>query len=214
MDCSEASITREFYRLIRSTNGKSRQKALGKFEELIYNKCGKDGEDQAILLRTIVYTAVESNRSRFTLIHIGTRIKSYFKGDKVMRDKTVNKIKARDIINSQVGQTLTNCSNIIQQQPAGEKKTLLDQLQTDVKSILDTLPQDKKDKESEIADYLKAIVEQSTGKAPANRRFYTVSAEGLLEASKWCKDFAGNIFGTIGQLGKMLWPDFSVPKSS
>ena len=118
----------------------------------------------------------------------------------------------RDVVNSQVGQTLTNCNNIIQQQPEGEKKNLLEQLQADVRTILDKLPSDKKDKESEIADYLKTVVEQSTGKAPPNRPFYSISAKGLLEASKWVKDFAGNIFGTIGQLGKMLWSDFVPPK--
>jgi hypothetical protein len=40
-----------------------------------------------------------------------------------------------------------------------------------------------------------------------------VSAEGLLEASKWVKDFAGNIAGTIATLGKFIWPDFLLPVS-
>jgi hypothetical protein len=35
----------------------------------------------------------------------------------------------------------------------------------------------------------------------------------LLEASKFANDFAGNIAGTIGQLGKLLWPDFKLEEA-
>lgn len=47
--------------------------------------------------------------------------------------------------------------------------------------------------------------------ATPNRRWYSVSAEGLLEAAKYAKEFTGEIAGTIGQLGKLIWPDFSLP---
>jgi hypothetical protein len=103
---------------------------------------------------------------------------------------------------------------MVQLQPPGEKKELLEQLQADVKKLILAFPAEKKDKESETADYLKAIVEQSTGKVSPNRRFYAVSADGLLEASKWVKDFSGNIIGAVGQLGKLIWPDFKLPNPS
>jgi hypothetical protein len=56
------------------------------------------------------------------------------------------------------------------------------------------------------------LVKQATNKKP-DRKWYSLSAEGLLEASKFVKDFSGNIAGTVGQLGKLLWPDFSLPKA-
>lgn len=124
-------------------------------------------------------------------------------------DHSVNIINST-VSNAQVGQILTNCKNIIQQQPQGEKRNLLDQLQKDVATIINGLPADKKGQESEIADFLRTIVEQSTGKATPNRPFYSVSAQGLLDASKWVNDFTGNILGTVGQLGKLVWPSFSL----
>jgi len=48
------------------------------------------------------------------------------------------------------------------------------------------------------------LVKQATSEKP-NRKWYSVSAEGLLEASKWVKDFSGNIAGTVGQLEKLIW---------
>jgi hypothetical protein len=50
----------------------------------------------------------------------------------------------------------------------------------------------------------------ATGPSPS-RQWYSVSAEGLLEASKFAQDFAGNLAGTLGELGKLLWPDFELP---
>ena len=46
---------------------------------------------------------------------------------------------------------------------------------------------------------------------PRRRALCSVSAEGLLEASKFVQDFSGNIAGTLGNLGKTLWPDFHLP---
>jgi internalin A len=116
-------------------------------------------------------------------------------------------IKARDIINSQVGQTLTNSTNMITQQPPGERKQLLEGLQSDVKKLIESLPEEKKEEAPEVGENLELLVKSATSEKP-NRRFYSVSAQGLLEASKWVKDFSGNIFGTIVNLGKNLWPDF------
>ena len=57
---------------------------------------------------------------------------------------------------------------------------------------------------------MKTLVDQASAKEP-EREWYSLSAKGLLEASKFAKDFTGNIFGTIGQLGKLLWPNFTPP---
>ena len=101
------------------------------------------------------------------------------------------------------GQSLNHVSTMINQQDQCEKKVLLETLQQDVEALIKALPADKKDKESEIIDDLKMVVEQATSEKP-NRKWYSVSSEGLLEASKWVKDFTGNIAGTIGQLTKLV----------
>jgi len=100
---------------------------------------------------------------------------------------------------------------MVLQQPPGEKKHLLDQLRRDVEAMISHLPADKADEAPQVAENLEMLVKQATSDKP-NRKWYSVSAEGLLEASKWTKDFGGNIIGTVGQLGKLMWPDFSPPK--
>ncbi|MEM1010886.1 MAG: COR domain-containing protein [Planctomycetota bacterium] len=127
------------------------------------------------------------------------------KGDK-MRD--FQPVKTGDVINSQVGHSLENCTNMIQQQQAGERKDLLEQLDKDVKSLLTYLSEDEQE---EATDLYEKVVKHATKQEPS-RRWYSVSAKGLLDASKWAKDFTGNIVGTIGQLGKVLFPDFSIEK--
>jgi len=117
-----------------------------------------------------------------------------------------------NVTNSQVAQTLTNSTNMVQQQPAGTKKDLLDQLRRDVEALISHLPADKADEAPQVAEDLEMLVKQATSDKP-NRKWYSVSAEGLLEASKWVNNFSGNILGTVGQLGKLIWPDFSPPKA-
>lgn len=56
-----------------------------------------------------------------------------------------------------------------------------------------------------------ALVKEATSSSP-DRKWYSVSAEGLLEASKWVKDFTGNIVGILINLGKKMWgADFKLP---
>ena len=107
----------------------------------------------------------------------------------------------------QIGQTLTNCTNMIQQQAPGERKDLLEELQREVKALIDKLPEDK---QTEAAGDLEQVVKGATSTPPV-RRWYSVSSEGLLEASKFAKDFSGNIAGTLKNLGKSLWSDFLLP---
>jgi hypothetical protein len=44
------------------------------------------------------------------------------------------------------------------------------------------------------------------------RAWYSVSSKGLLEAAKFVKDFSGEIAGTLKNLGKCFWPDFTLPE--
>jgi internalin A len=129
----------------------------------------------------------------------------YHEHEETMNDNTIN---ARDIINSQVGQVLTSCTNMIQQQPPGERRNALEDLEKEAKALIAKLPEDKK---QEAAGNLELAVKGATSTTP-NRKWYSVSAEGLIDASKFVKDFSGNIVGTLGTLGKLLWADFSMPE--
>jgi hypothetical protein len=161
--------------------------------------------------RTPAETVFERKVTQTTIQQEGVTI--IVQGDYIARDKSMKDDHSirigGSVINSQVGQTLTNCTNAIQQQAPGEKRTLLEQLQRDVRKLLEQLPAGKEEDAPQVAENLELLVKQATAAKP-NRKWYEVSAEGLLEASKWVKDFSGNIGGTIGQLGKLIWPDFSL----
>jgi internalin A len=116
-----------------------------------------------------------------------------------------------DVINSQVGQTLTNCTNMIQQQVPGEKKDLLDLLRQEVEVLIKRLPENKKAEAPKLAKKLETVIDQATSEEP-ERPWYDLSAKGLLEAADWVKDFSGKIGGTLLNLGKLAWPGYSLPK--
>jgi len=109
-----------------------------------------------------------------------------------------------NVTNAQVGQTLTNCINMIQQQASGPTKDLLEQLQRDARDLITKLPEDKQTKASSNLELaIKAVTS-----TPPERPWYDVSAAGLMEAAKYAKDFTGNIAGTLKNLGKaVIWPD-------
>ena len=127
----------------------------------------------------------------------------YIKGDKPMtHDQSIH---IRDNY-GQAGQTLTNCTNMIQQQAPGERKDLLEELAKQVQHLIAALPLDKQEETPHIVENLEMLVKQATSAKP-NRKWYSVSSEGLLEASEWVKNYSGNIAGTITNLGKLLWPE-------
>jgi len=125
----------------------------------------------------------------------------YIPGEKKM-SSDFNLTNYGSISNSQFGQTLTNCTQMIQQQNEGPIKTLLEDLEKDVQSLLARLPEQQK---QETAENLEILVKTATSNKP-NRKWYSVSSEGLLEATKYVKDFTGNIAGTLASLGRLLWP--------
>jgi hypothetical protein len=120
--------------------------------------------------------------------------------DKSMTDDHSIRIGG-SVINSQVGQTLTNCTNMIQQQAPEWKRTLLEQLQSDVQKLLEQLPGANVEDAPQVAENLE-LTRETGNRGQANRRWYEVSPKGCWEASKWVKDFSGSIGGTIRQLGK------------
>jgi internalin A len=132
----------------------------------------------------------------------------YIEGNKPMTHDQSTHIGG-NVINSQVGQTLTNCTNMIQQQAPGERKDLLEELHKQVQQLIAALPAEKQDEAPHVVENLEMLVKQATSAKP-NRKWYSVSSEGLLEASKWVKDYSGNIAGTIMNLGKLLWPEGAI----
>ncbi len=138
-----------------------------------------------------------------------TYIEEYIAGDKKVDDRSV-KI-GRDAKGNVIQTGDDNINIMIQQAPA-ERKELLEELRGQVQELIEQLPEDKKDEAPRVAKNLEALVNEATSSKP-DRKWYSVSAEGLLEASKWTKDFAGNIVGTIGKLGKLIWPDYSPPSA-
>lgn len=109
-----------------------------------------------------------------------------------------------NVTNSQVGQTLTNCTNMIQQQAFGPTKDLLEQLNAEARDLIAKLPENKQTK---AASNLELAIKAVTS-TPPERPWYDVSAAGLMEAAKYAKDFTGNIAGTLKNLGKtVIWPD-------
>ncbi len=113
-------------------------------------------------------------------------------------------INTGDITNSQVGQTLTNCTTMIQLQAPSEQKRLLEELEKQVKQLIEELPSDKKEKAPNIARNLNTFIEQTTAKEP-DRDWYTVSAKGLREAAQWVQRLATPITETIVALGKLQY---------
>ena len=141
-------------------------------------------------------------------------IQQNFYGDRtqtrteIMRDKTTN-INV-GINYGQIGEVLNHCTNIISQQPEGPAKQLQNTLCTDVTALIAALPAEQAKLGEKTAKNLKRLLEAATEVEP-EREWYSVSAKGLLEAAGFVKDFSGKIAGTISQIGKLLWPDFTLP---
>jgi hypothetical protein len=111
--------------------------------------------------------------------------------------------------NGQIAENMRGCTNIIGRTPDGAPKELLTTLQRQVSQFIEYLPPEKSDVAAEASDNLKDLVEAATASQP-KRRWYSVSATGLIEASKVVSELSGNIAETIGKLGRLLWPDFSL----
>jgi internalin A len=135
-------------------------------------------------------------------------IEEYYEGGKkVNHDHSIGKGSIN--INTQYGRTLTNCTNRIQRQAPPDRKELLEQLDHEVRELIETLTEDQKG--AAVKNYDAFAMEAVS--ANPDRKWYSVSTAGLLEASKWTKDFTGNIAGTLLNLGKKIWGvDYELPK--
>jgi len=108
-----------------------------------------------------------------------------------------------NVSNSQIGQTLTNCKNIVSQQAEGDKKELLESITKETEAIIAALPPEKQGEAPQITNSLEQLVKQATSENP-NKAWYEISATGLLEAATWIKDYSGKIIPAVKDLGNLL----------
>lgn len=106
-----------------------------------------------------------------------------------------------------VAAKMEHCRLTLAQSATVRQKELLEALHREVAALIERLPESK---QSDAADNLELLVKSVAAGEP-KREWYEVSARGLLEASSFVKEFTGNIAGTIGQLGKLIWPDLTLP---
>lgn len=102
---------------------------------------------------------------------------------------------------------MKDCVNIINSQAPGERKDLLATLQAQVQEILQTIPETQHE---DAADNLRKLVDEVSSDKP-KRKWYEISAAGLLDAAKAVGASAPSIASTLLTLGKTIWPDFSLP---
>jgi|GEM_PF-2910803 len=110
----------------------------------------------------------------------------------------------------EVEQALAYCSVMIHQQPSGRRKELLGQLGREMEVILAKLPLHLR---PSAVRHLEEMVESVIRVIP-DGPMYTAGVAGLVHALGLATNLAGHLTGTIGQLGKLLWPGFKMPKSS
>jgi len=125
-----------------------------------------------------------------------------------MDDHSIN--ISGNVVSSQVGQALMNCRNIVRHKASDEHRALLETLIQDVQKLVEALPEESTSDATGILEDLEMVVQQATSEKPS-RKWYSVSAEGLLEAANWVRGFSASIGGTVLELGKALWPDFRMP---
>jgi len=144
-----------------------------------------------------------SSRDGITVVVQG----DFIEGDKLMGlDRSIN--ITGNIANSQIGQDLASCSIIIQRQGNEELKRMLENVEGVILALLKQIPTQQHE---EVKRQLELAVQTATSKAP-NRHWYSLSASGLLEASKFITSLHGELASHLATLGKWLWPDFQLPK--
>jgi hypothetical protein len=82
-----------------------------------------------------------------------------------------------------VAAVMKDCTSIINSQPPGERKELLETLHKQIGEIISGPAEEKQQLKKMVADQLRALTEGVTSGTP-DRAWYSVSSKGLLEAAK------------------------------
>jgi hypothetical protein len=129
----------------------------------------------------------------------------------IMGDQTYQYISG-GTFHGPVAAVMKDCTSIINNQPPSERKDLLEALQKQVGDLISGPPEEKQQFKKMVAEQLKELTEGVTSGTP-DRAWYSVSSKGLLEAAKFVKDFSGEIGGTLKNVCKCFWPDFTLPEN-
>ena len=140
-------------------------------------------------------------------IHVSGSYESANLSQEIARN--VQDFRGAQITNAVVGANLRDITQIINAQSSPQRRELLEAVEREAQALIALLPVDQRE---EAAENLELLVKGADEKKP-NRRWYSVSAEGLLEASKFVEGVTGNLAATIGKLGKLIWPDYPPTKA-
>ncbi|HLP84371.1 MAG TPA: COR domain-containing protein, partial [Phycisphaerales bacterium] len=210
LDLSQYQILKPAHRAVCKHKSKKDgfNEAQREIEKLIRDHMKKDDDDNGKPVVGLSPDLPPGGTSGVTVIHVSG---DFVHGGKHMRDDRRINIGG-NVTNSQVGQTLTNCTNLVNQQAPGAKKDAMNTLRQDVEELIKALPAAKVDDAPQIAENLELALKQAAKDKP-DRKWYSVSAEGLMEAAGWVEGFTGKIGGAIKNLGTSLFPDFQLPKT-
>lgn len=134
---------------------------------------------------------------------------TYNEGDELMDIDNSTNIGG-NVYNSQVGQTLTNCTNMVNQQAPGPKKDAMDQLRREVEDLLKRLPEDKMSEAPQVVEKLETAIKEAAKQEP-DQEWYSLSTKGLMKAAGWVSGFTDKIGMAVKSLGTLLWTDFKLP---
>lgn len=123
--------------------------------------------------------------------------------ENIGRDKNTQNISGSTFNNSPIAirQILQNSYNTIQQASDKGLKKKLEELLGHVAQLMARLD-DKQ--QAEAKDNLEALVKESTKPEP-RRKWYDLSAEGLIDAAKSVNELAAPITATLKELGSLLF---------
>jgi GTPase SAR1 family protein len=131
------------------------------------------------------------------------------KGDIMIGDQPAKNNNSVSIKNSSIGgnvisnSSIQNSFNTVAQSAAEPNlKSALEHLCQQVEQMLTKLPEEKKE---EVAQDLDSFVKEATKDAP-RRKWYELSAEGLIEAAKACAGMTAPVTATVKGILELLQP--------
>jgi hypothetical protein len=86
---------------------------------------------------------------------------------------------------------------------------LLETLQKQIAELISGPSEEKQQLKKMVADRLKELTE-GVASGTADRAWYSVSSKRSARGGGIVKDFSGEIAGTLNNLGKCFWPDFTL----
>jgi internalin A len=138
--------------------------------------------------------------------HIHPGAHAHFEGEtmeNIGRDKITQNISGSTFNHSPVTiqQALRNCFNTIQQVEDARLKGKLEQLHGQAEQLMANVEPKQAE---EVKENLEALVKEATKPQP-RKKWYDLSADGLLEAARTVKELVAPMTGTVMEIGKLLF---------